>query len=260
MNSSEQKMAEMLFSLKENHHAAALKAEFEAEGASFEDAALLKKLADEAGLDFIVKIGGCAAVRDLFDLKSLGVNSVVAPMIETEYALEKFVRSAGSVFGADFTQNLYINIETAAGVENASKIINSEYFARIKGVVFGRNDLCESLGNTEDVESEKILKTACDIAEKTHAAGKKFVLGGKISTNSVPFLEKMQEHGLDAFETRKIKFDVQKQQSTARTADGIKAALDFELFWLKSRLKTTNSPHYTERYRILEERLKFMGR
>ena len=91
MKNFESKILDILTDLKKKHGVVALKAEFEAEGASFDEVLLLKQYASEVGLNLTLKIGGCEAVRDIIDAKKIGVNSIVAPMIETPYALKKFI-------------------------------------------------------------------------------------------------------------------------------------------------------------------------
>ena len=83
MNKTEKEIIEVLQDLKENHHAIALKAEFEAEGADYIEVLKLKNFADVVGLNLAVKIGGCEAIRDMQDAKKIGANIIIAPMIES---------------------------------------------------------------------------------------------------------------------------------------------------------------------------------
>ena len=92
MNLLEKKMVDSLIDLKENYNVLAIKAEFEAEGTSFEEAMRLKELTLKAGLDFSLKIGGCEAIKDMLEAKKIDINSLIAPMIESSYALKKFYR------------------------------------------------------------------------------------------------------------------------------------------------------------------------
>ena len=89
MNLLEKKMVETLLDLKENHHVLGIKAEFEAEGTRLEEALRLKEVVTKAGLDLTIKIGGCEAIKDMYDARTIGVAAIVAPMIETPYAKEK---------------------------------------------------------------------------------------------------------------------------------------------------------------------------
>ena len=91
MNNLEKKMVLILQDLKENHHVVGVKAEFEAEGTRLEEAMRLKEVVSKAGLDLTIKIGGCEAIKDMYEARVIGVNKIVAPMVETAYALKKYL-------------------------------------------------------------------------------------------------------------------------------------------------------------------------
>ncbi|MBP5620999.1 MAG: hypothetical protein J6X44_03185, partial [Thermoguttaceae bacterium] len=69
MNSLELKMVDALKDMKENHHVIGIKAEFEAEGTRLEEALRLKEVITKAGLDLTIKIGGCEAIKDMYDAR-----------------------------------------------------------------------------------------------------------------------------------------------------------------------------------------------
>ena len=117
-------MADLLADLKKNYCVKAVKAEFESEELSFAQISSLKELAHSAGLEFTLKLGGCAPVRDFSEAQKLGIDNIVAPMIESRYAMEKFVNTAKSIFPpSDFSRKkLYINLETVTGVQNFHEI------------------------------------------------------------------------------------------------------------------------------------------
>lgn len=114
MNILENKMINTLIDLKENHSITALKAEFEDEGTSIEETLRLKEMSNQVGLDLTIKIGGCGALKDMHDAKEIGVNSIVAPMIESAYAMKKFVRASKLAFSESERKktSFFINIET----------------------------------------------------------------------------------------------------------------------------------------------------
>src|SRR3989338_9453096 len=91
MNSLEHKMVELLKDMKKNYFVVGLKAELEAEGSRLNELMRLKDVAEKVGLGIILKLGGCEAVTDLFEAQKIGVEVLVAPMIESSYALKKYI-------------------------------------------------------------------------------------------------------------------------------------------------------------------------
>ena len=234
----EKKMYDLLCDLKENYAAKAVKIEFETEYAVAAEIERLIGLASSAGLDFTLKIGGCACVRDILDAKSLGIKNIVAPMIESRYAMEKFVKTVKNhLDDTEFSQSkLYINLETLAGVEEFDDIAASPYFERISGVVFGRSDFTASIWlENSEADSQKVFEIAEKIAQKTALAGKELVIGGNVTARSMPFFKKFKTGVLSGFETRKIIFDAPSAIINPDAASGIQKALEFELHWLKNK-------------------------
>ena len=93
----------------------AVKQSLEDEGATFKDIELMRKITLKAGVDLNVKIGGCEAKNDIYFCKQIKVNSIVAPMVESEYALRKFIQVAYDP--KDKFTKLFINIETKSALE-----------------------------------------------------------------------------------------------------------------------------------------------
>ena len=120
MNTLERKMVDVLKDLRENHHVCGIKAEFEAEGTRMEEAMRLKEVITMAGLGLTMKIGGCEAIRDMYEARVLGVERVVAPMVETAFALKKYLKAVANVFPAEEREFLEVavNIETIEGYHN----------------------------------------------------------------------------------------------------------------------------------------------
>ena len=64
----------------------------EDEGMSFNDITLMRKITSQAGIKLNIKIGGCEVKNDIFFCKRIKINSIMAPMAESDYALKKFNR------------------------------------------------------------------------------------------------------------------------------------------------------------------------
>ena len=256
MNLLEKKMLNTLIDLRENHHVVGIKAEFEAEGTRLEEALRLKEVVTRAGLDLTIKIGGCEAIKDMYDARTIGVSAIVAPMIETPYAMQKYIQATKFVFPEEEREEIkfLINLETITGFNNLNDMIQSPYFKELSGVVLGRVDMTGSMGMTrEDINSEALFNISNTIAGKILSAKKDFVIGGGVSAHSLPFFKKLPLHSLTRFETRKIIFDAQKALQDKNADKGILKAVGFELMWLKNKRE-----FYGMIYKEDEARLKML--
>lgn len=246
---NEEKMLNILLDLKKNFQAVALKAEFESEEITNEELLFLKDLSTKATVDLSAKISGCGSVRDLFELKKAKINTIIAPMIETKYSLEKFVKTAKEVF-SDEKLNLIINIETKEGIKNIDDIISLADFKYIKGITLGRSDLvCSLKGN--NVNSIEIFDIAKNLSLKAKQNNKDFLLGGKVDDKSTPFFLNIPY--LTHFETRKIVFSSSALKNK-NINEGILKALEFEILYLEN--KKEKNPLDEKRIECLKEKIK----
>ena len=258
MGMIEQKMINLLCDLKENYHVSSIKSEFETEGATYEEVLYLKTLVSKVGLDLTVKIGGAEAIRDIRDSKKIGVSALVAPMIESPYALHKFSSGINKIFSKEEQKNIkfLINIETKCGFEHAEEILSSDDAQIISGVVLGRTDLTGSLGLLPDsVDNEKIFEYAKTLALKSAKYGKEFIIGGGVTSNSLPFFRKLPS--LSKIETQKVIFNSDILNST-KAEEAILKALEFELMWLKNKRNIFGelTDEDIKRIKLLESRYK----
>lgn len=238
MNLLEKQMTDILKSCKEVHGAVSVKAEFEAEGTRMDELLRLVEIARKANLEITVKIGGCEAIRDLLEAKQIGVQYIVAPMVETSYAASKFSAAKNLVFSDDETKEMefLINLETATSFGNRHEIITEIAKTNgLNGVVFGRVDYVGSKKlDRAAVDSEIILDDVIQVAREIKAAGKKLVVGGGVSSNSIDFLREVEKVHLSRFETRKVVFSGNAiQEESIET--GLLNAVHFELLWLLNK-------------------------
>lgn len=237
-------------------NAFSLKADFEAEGASYSEAQAVAEIAREADLNLAIKIGGCGARRDLIAAKELEADTVIAPMIESAYALEKFVEYATDI---NF-DHLFINIETVDGLNNFKEIISSPLYHLIDGIICGRTDLAKSLGkNTDFVESDVIFEIAESLASEAERTEKLFSLGGGITPASISFINNIRQPSFNMFETRKVMFH---KQFIITSTNPIIKALEFEILWLEYRNTVLGvyDKSTRTRYDELKHRLSLEGK
>jgi len=259
MNLTERKMVALLKELMEKHAAVGVKAEFEAEGTRTEELMRLKEICLSAGILLTLKIGGCEAVRDMYDARAIGVNHLVAPMVETPFALRKYLKAINVAFPEDEQEKVefLINIETIQAVRMFNEMLGIPEIEKLDGIVFGRSDLIGSMGlGKDEINSEKVLAIAKDVFRQAKEKGMTCVIGGTISISSLPFLRQLSNL-LDRYETRKICF----ASSDALEKDpvgGINKALDFELLWLQNKQNYYKaiSEEDLKRMLILKERGK----
>jgi 4-hydroxy-2-oxoheptanedioate aldolase len=237
MNTGELKMVDMLKDLRDNHAVVGVKAEFEAEGTRTEELMRLKEICLAAKVALTLKIGGCEAVRDMYDARTVGVNYLVAPMVETSFSLQKYLRAVNLVFPGDEQEKIefLINIETLMAAQNFAGMLKIPEIGKLGGIVVGRVDLVGSMGlDRKACESDRVFAITKNLA--TLAKEHKFtvVVGGAISTDSLPFLRKLVDGLIDRYETRKICFSCPEALKDG-AEKGIAKAVAFELAWLQNK-------------------------
>ncbi|WP_324807438.1 aldolase/citrate lyase family protein [Sphingomonas sp. LY29] len=233
MNRRDRTMLDLLQRGRDEFGFLAVKAEFEAEGTRRHELLRLSDLARRAGLDVALKIGGCEALSDLQDARDLNVDLLVAPMVETPFALSKYIAAKDRTHGDDDCRFLFI-VETATALSNIDALIDVAA-GRVDGIVFGRIDFSLSCGLTrDDADGEAVTEAAVCIARSCAERDLEFIVGGGLSERSLPLLEAARRIRLDRFESRKVVFDASVLESGLATA-AIDAGAAFEREWLLAK-------------------------
>ena len=232
----ENKLADQLSFIKDKNGLFAVKAEFEAEGSSFRDLMRLRVLTARKNVPLYLKIGGVEALRDIKDAMELGVDGLIAPMVESPFGVMKFVGAVESIFSQ---RKLFksINIETRTAVENIDAILEVAR-DKIDNVTIGRTDLSLSYFDPSiKPDSPFIFDLIERLSHKIQSSGLALTVGGGLTNDSIClFKDRQGKLGdrLFSMETRKIIF------STNRMLDhknSLNEALLFEEIYLRFKLQ-----------------------
>jgi hypothetical protein len=263
MNTYEKKMLEILRQGKEEFGVLATKAEFEAEGTRTDELLRLLEIANKADVGLALKVGGCEAIRDMLEARQFGVHYIIAPMVETPYALSKYIAAKDKVYSAEEQEDVsfLFNLETITAFNNLAPMLE---LAAAKpgcdGVVFGRVDFSGSIGaGRNGIESEDVTKAVEFAAKACAEAGLDFVVGGAVSIDAFANLQRFKAIHLDRFETRKVVFSGSALEST-NLAKALRKAVHFELLWLLNKREYYGLMHREDQTRIemLESRWKVL--
>lgn len=264
MNATEKKLSELVRRIKERGHLKSIKAEFEAEGTRNDELLRLLDVTRTCNVPLTLKIGGCEAVKDLYEARQFGATYIVAPMIESDYALIKFVDTINKVYPADELKEVdfLFNVETIQAYNFFDVILGVALSSPvIAGVVFGRTDFSGSLGIKGDVQNEKVTAAIEAIAQRLKDTRLDLVVGGAISIASVPELNRIAAQKLTRFETRKVVFDASRLGDES-LQDSLLDAVHFEILWLINKSEYYGVLHQEDKARIaqLEDRWNVLER
>lgn len=236
MNKFEKRMLAILEQGKAEFGIVAVKAEFEAEGTRTDELLRLLEIARRAGLGVALKIGGCEAVRDLIECRQYGVDHIIAPMVETPYALKKYIAAKNKVFPHEERGDIrfLFNVETRYTLEHLPEMAKVARDGNV-GFVFGRVDFAGSMGRARDfVNSDEMIGHVKQVAALANENGLELVVGGGVNPDSILPLRQVRQTKLTRFETRKVVFDAAVLDGKT-AAQGMELAIEFELLWLKNK-------------------------
>lgn len=259
MNNNEFKCVNILTNLVEKYDLVGIKTSFEDEGASFNDTLRLKEICNQAKTKLTIKIGGPEAIRDIVDSTIIGVKGMIAPMIESAFALKKFINATANNIDHSCLQSIQlgINIETIKGVSDILSILSQEEVKNLYSITIGRVDLVSSLGKdrkyVNDQEIYDMVKRCFLPAKKL---GLKLCIGGAISNESEKFLNSLYSDGLlDKFETRYAIYDA---SALKHFSEALNKGQEFEYEWLKTKSAYYN--HLTnkdsQRIQMIQDRMQ----
>lgn len=252
MNTTEKKLTALVKRIQDRGHLVSIKAEFEAEGTRSDELLRLLDIIRTHQVPLTLKIGGCEAVKDLYEARQFGAKYIVAPMIESPYALAKFIQTVQKVYPEEELDeaSFLFNVETNQSYKVFDSILDVAVSSPIvSGIVFGRTDFSGSLGIKGDVQNNVVTEAAMSIASLLAPLAIDFVLGGAISIASLPELTSIAAHKLTRFETRKVVFDGGSLVDPA-LSDSLLDAVHFEILWLVNKSQYYGALHKEDQARI----------
>ena len=214
-----------------------LKISLEDEGLTFDQAVSIACQAHSNNVKVTMKVGGAEAISDIRFAKMIGCSGCVAPMIESSFALHKFI-NANNTHQFNF-DDLYINIESKQAYESINDILDSSDSKYLSGIVLGRSDFISSFGMTKDkTDSGECYDKAVKIFDAAKSKDKITLMGGNINTNSQEFVTSLYEEKLlDYVETRNVKVKL-SYSFLENYSDNLAKMLEFESSLLQYKSST----------------------
>jgi len=234
----------------------AIKVSFEDEGLDFVDVLNAKKLTLTHGIGLLIKLAGAEAKRDFKDVNKIGVDKIVAPMIESPFALSKYIKTALNFIDPKKIQ-LGFNMESKQCFENIESILETKESNYLSSITVGRGDLAESYGLDRykgTVNSKEIYQITHKTFSLGRSKGLKTYLGGSMNFESIDFISELKSENLiDYFETRNVVFDINVLDDFSFN-EMIDLAFSFE----KNKMEARRA-YYEFLYNEDFERLKRLG-
>ena len=249
-----QKLEEILIELK-SLGAIGLKTSFEDEGAEFKDIMILRKLTNKNNLKLVIKIGGAEANTDIDMAVSLDCDGLVAPMIESKYAIKKYLQSIEKIINfSNINIEKGINLETISAHRNLKDLLSDSIYD-LDCITIGRVDLVGSLEKTRDyINSDEMFNIVKNSFKYIKDLNNKIdtYLGGSINKESYNFILKLKDI-LNFVETRYIVFDVHKLLQNYEKC--VELANLFEYYWLLYISNTYKIKKNNSRIKQISERI-----
>ena len=255
VSSQIQELRGTLFRLAESHCVTGLKTGTEVEDMGFDEIAFLAEVAREI-VPVTLKIGGPEARHDMRQCLSLGISTVLAPMIETLYALTNFVDTATELLlSSSNAPALAINIESLTAVKHFDQMLESKAAEALSQVTVGRSDLSRSMHLP--IDDPEVTAAALSVIKKVNNRGLTSSLGGGLSLENINHLAGTLP--LSQFNTRHTIFRNSPEFRTnpaARLYQGL--LFEERLYSTMSEIFPEKRDHYVRRAAVLSARMNGM--
>ena len=135
------KLKEILIDLKK-YGCIGVKISFEDEGALLDDAITIRYITASLQLLCTVKISGAEAKKDIAQCNALCADKIVAPMIETDFALTKFIKAIETY---QYSGQIGYNLETITAYHQLYENKMDTNIKKIDFITVGRTDFVQSM-------------------------------------------------------------------------------------------------------------------
>ena len=249
-------LVDELKNVNDKYNVIGIKQSFEDEGAQLDDGLTMRRVTELCDMSMYVKIGGCEAITDINNCVNMGINNLIAPMVETEYSFRKFITSVKNIKNTNF----YFLCETKTAYENLDSILESEEASYLSGVIVGRSDFTKSFGlDKEQTDSAFIMEKVRDVFTRVKKKNPllKTTMGGNISVNSSNYIRDLYNDGvLDKIESRNVVVEL-NDQNVDNFEQTVSAMLSYEISWLEFKAINYGGicDSYINRIRTLEKRI-----
>lgn len=234
------------------HGLVAIKTGTEVEDMSFGQISILRDLTSNL-LPLYVKIGGPEARNDIRNLISIGVDGLIAPMIESQYALKNFIHTLKAIL----TESQYlsidkgINLETITAYRSIDSILSAKEARELNQITAARTDLSGSMNLQPD--DPDVLECCTIIVARSKEFELKTSIGGAIHSGIIEKL--IRKCTPDTINTRHMVISAQIKQP----AQQLEKMLQFEHELYRYLASLPENKYLIERVRIIEERMKKSG-
>jgi len=214
----------------QNVGAIALKAGTEFEKQTPEEISWMKHITHNH-FNIRTKISGAEDCANLKALIRMGFTDFIAPLIETSFAVKKFIMAVKwATEGQTQKVKLDLNIESITAYNNILDILECYESKYIRKINIGKSDLSLSMGMKPD-DKEVLIKTA-KMIELAKEHGKLTGVGGSINTKTI--VKVLEETNPDEVETRNVILYVNKMKDPVKS---IRTALEFEKELVKEEMQ-----------------------
>ncbi len=238
------KLINQLKTLKQNYGVVGIKQSFQDQGVDLKDVITMRRITQLCEIPMYVKIGGCQAKTDIKNCYKLGIQNVIAPMIQSKFALSKYLQTM-----KNYQQmNTYFVCQTSTAVSNIGKILLT-YASKLTGVIVGRSDLTKSFDRQKkQTQSKFIQNKVIDVLSQCKKYNLLTTMGGNISVSSVQNINQLHRQGLlDNIQTRNV---VLSLNNIHNLNSSLKMVLSFQQQWIKYKLRILQQKSWDYKCRL----------